>query len=71
MTPAHVVPAQIATDTKSHESTAVPKPLEMLSLKGTIVTVDALNGQRGIARKIVDQDADYALVCLCAGSLLA
>jgi len=54
----------------------VPKLLEMLSLKGTIVTsafrsrhvnvpkcvtVDALNCQREIAQKIVDQDGDYAL----------
>ena len=71
-----MVLAQIATDAKSNEITAVPKLLEMLSLKGTIVTsafrsrhvnvpkcvtVDALNCQREIAQKIVDQDGDYAL----------
>ena len=33
----------------------------MLSLKGTIVTVDALNCQREIAQKIIDQGGDYAL----------
>jgi predicted transposase YbfD/YdcC len=33
----------------------------MLSLKGTIVTVDALNCQRAIARQIIDQGGDYAL----------
>jgi hypothetical protein len=33
----------------------------MLSLKGTIVTTDALNCQREIARKIVDNGGDYAL----------
>jgi hypothetical protein len=33
----------------------------MLSLKGTIVTVDALNCQRDIARRIVDQGGDYVL----------
>ena len=33
----------------------------MLSLKGTIVTVDALNCQRDIARRIVDQDGDDVL----------
>ena len=33
----------------------------MLSLKGTIVTTDALNCQRTIAQQIVDQDGDYAL----------
>src|SRR5271168_5108506 len=43
-----LVLAQIATDVKSNEITAVPKLLEMLSLKGTIVTTDALNCQRPI-----------------------
>jgi predicted transposase YbfD/YdcC len=52
--------AQIATDDKSNEITAVPKLLKMLSLKGTIVTVDALNCQRSIAQQIIDQGGDYA-----------
>src|SRR5580700_1541624 len=56
-----LVLAQIATDAKSNEITAVPKLLEMLRLKGTIVTADALNCQRAIARQIVDQGGDYAL----------
>jgi predicted transposase YbfD/YdcC len=56
-----MVLAQIATDDKSNEITAVPKLLEMLSLKGTIVTTDALNCQRAIAQQIVDQGGDYAL----------
>jgi len=56
-----MVLAQIATDAKSNEITAVPKLLEMLSLKGTIVTADALNCQREIAQKIVDQGGDYVL----------
>ena len=56
-----LVLAQIATDVKSNEITAVPKLLEMLSLKGAIVTVDALNCQRSIAEQIVEQGGDYAL----------
>ena len=56
-----LVLAQIATDAKSNEITAVPRLLEMLSLKGTIVTVDALNCQRDIARRIVEQGGDYVL----------
>ncbi len=56
-----LVLAQIATDAKSNEITAVPKLLEMLTLKGTIVTADALNCQRAIAQQIVDQGGDYAL----------
>jgi predicted transposase YbfD/YdcC len=56
-----MVLAQIATDAKSNEITAVPKLLDILSLKGTIVTADALNCQREIARKIVEKGGDYAL----------
>jgi predicted transposase YbfD/YdcC len=56
-----LVLGQIATDAKSNEITAVPKLLEMLSLTGCIVTVDALNCQREIARQIVAQNGDYAL----------
>jgi predicted transposase YbfD/YdcC len=52
---------QIATNAKSNEITAVPKLLEMLSLKGCIVTADALNCQRAIAPQIVEQGGDYAL----------
>ena len=56
-----MVLGQIATDVKSNEITAVPKLLRMLSLKNTIVTVDALNCQRAIASQIVEQGGDYAL----------
>jgi len=56
-----MVLAQIATDAKSNEITAVPKLLEMLSLKGTIVTTDAMNCQRTIAQKIIAGEGDYAL----------
>jgi hypothetical protein len=55
-----LVLAQIATDAKSNEITAVPKLLAALSLKGTIVTADALNCQRAIARQIVEQGGEYA-----------
>jgi predicted transposase YbfD/YdcC len=56
-----LVLAQIPTDAKSNEITAVPKLLAMLSLKGTIVTTDALNCQRSIAQQVADQSGDYAL----------
>jgi predicted transposase YbfD/YdcC len=52
---------QLAVDEKSNEITAVPKLLEMVSLKGCIVTADALNCQRAIAAKAVEQGADYVL----------
>lgn len=56
-----LVLGQLAVDGKSNEITAVPKLLEMLSLKGTIVTVDAMGCQRDIAQQIIDQGGDYAL----------
>jgi len=52
---------QVAVDGKSNEITAVPKLLELLSLKGCIVTADALNCQRAIAAKVVEQGGDYVL----------
>ena len=39
----------------------MPKLLKMLTLKGAIVTADALNCQRSIAGQIVEQKGDYAL----------
>jgi len=56
-----LVLAQIATDAKSNEITAVPKLLEMLALKDTIVTADALHCQRDTAAQIVEQGGEYAL----------
>jgi len=44
---------QLAVDGKSNEITAVPKLLDLLSLKGCIVTADALNCQRAIAAKVM------------------
>lgn len=52
---------QLAVDDKSNEITAVPKLLKLLSLKGCIVTADALNCQRAIAATVVEQGADYVL----------
>jgi len=52
---------QVATDEKSNEITAVPKLLEMISLKGAIVTADALNCQRTIAAKVIEKDGNYVL----------
>jgi predicted transposase YbfD/YdcC len=56
-----LVLAELATDAKSNEITTVPTLLKMLSLEGCIVTVDALNCQREIARQVIDQNGDYVL----------
>jgi len=56
-----LVLAQVATNAKSNEVTAMPALLRLLSLQGTIVTADALHCRRATARQIVDQGGDYAL----------
>ena len=60
-TEAGLVLAQRAVDGKSNEITAIPELLDMLALKGAIVTIDAMGTQKAIARGIVDKDADYVL----------
>jgi predicted transposase YbfD/YdcC len=52
---------QLAVGDKSNEIIAVPKLLELLTLKGRIVTTDAMSCQRKIAQQVIDQDADYVL----------
>ena len=56
-----LVLGQIKVDDKSNEITAVPELLRALELAGCIVTVDALNCQKNIAKEIKEADADYVL----------
>jgi predicted transposase YbfD/YdcC len=56
-----MVLGQIATDEKSNEITAIPKLLDLLNLKGAIVTIDAMGCQRDIAETIVKNQGDYVL----------
>ena len=46
---------------KSNEITAIPELLDLLTVKGSIVTIDAMGCQTEIARKIVAKEADYVL----------
>jgi predicted transposase YbfD/YdcC len=55
------VPGQEATEEKSNEITAIPKLLELLELKGCIVTIDALGCRTKIAAQIIEQGGDYVL----------
>jgi len=56
-----LVLGQVAVDGKSNEITAIPTLLELLDVRGCIVTCDALNTQKEIARQIVEQGGDYLL----------
>lgn len=57
-----LVIGQVKTEEKSNEITAIPELLDMLYIKGCIVTIDAMGCQRKIAKKIVnDCESDYIL----------
>ncbi len=56
-----VVLGQVKTQEKSNEITAIPRLLELLHIKGAIVTIDAMGCQKDIASAIVDSGADYML----------
>lgn len=56
-----LVLGQLKTAEKSNEITAIPLLLELLELKGCIVTIDAMGCQREIAAQIIKQEADYVL----------
>jgi predicted transposase YbfD/YdcC len=56
-----VVLGQRKVEAKSNEITAIPELLDLLALKGCIVTIDAMGCQRAIAQKVVEQGADYVL----------
>ena len=53
--------AQQAVDDKSNEITAIPELLELLTLKGSVVSIDAMGCQKEIASKIIEKEADYIL----------
>ena len=56
-----LVLGQRKVDGKSNEITAIPELLDMLELKGCIVTIDAMGTQKHIAQKVIDNKADYVL----------
>lgn len=56
-----LVLGQVKVDDKSNEITAIPRLINVLVLKGCIVTIDAMGCQTEIARQIVAAEADYVL----------
>ena len=56
-----LVVGQIKTDSKSKEITAMPELLQLLAIKGCIVTIEAMGCQTAIARQIRDQGGDDLL----------
>jgi len=56
-----LVLGQLAVGAKENEITAIPELLALLTLKGAIVTIDAIGGQKKIAAAIREKGADYLL----------
>lgn len=56
-----LVLGQVKVDAKSNEITAIPALLDLLVVRGCIVTIDAMGCQTAIARQIVAQGGDYVL----------
>jgi predicted transposase YbfD/YdcC len=56
-----LVLGQVKVADKANEILAIPKLLDLLTIEGAIVTIDAMGCQRDIARKILDKKADYVL----------
>lgn len=69
--PLHIVSAWAATDNitlaqvkveeKSNEITAIPLLLDMIVIKGAVVTTDAMGCQKAIAQQIIASEGDYVL----------
>lgn len=57
----NIVLGQVKTAEKSNEITAIPKLLDVLCIKGCVVTIDAMGCQKEIAKKIIDKEGDYIL----------
>ena len=52
---------QVKTEEKSNEITAIPELLDMLDLKGMIITIDAMGCQKKIVEKIAEKEAEYVI----------
>ena len=50
-----------AIDRKDNEITAIPEAIECLSLKGAVVTIDAMGCQKSITKQIIEKEGDYVL----------
>lgn len=57
----NLVLGQAKVASKSNEITAIPQLLDLLTIKGATITIDAMGCQREIAAKIVEKEAGYVL----------
>ena len=57
----HLVMGQTKTAEKSNEITAIPELLSLLTLKGAIITIDAMGCQKKIIADIMAKEAQYVI----------
>lgn len=56
-----LVLGQLPVDEKTNEITVMPELIELLDLKDTVITADALNCQKEIVEKIIEKKGNYVL----------
>lgn len=52
---------QVKVEEKSNEITAIPELLELIDIKGCIITIDAIGTQTEIVEKIIKKEGHYCL----------
>lgn len=52
---------QVACEDKSNEITAIPVLLQLVDIKGAIITIDAMGTQKAIAAEIIKGEGNYVL----------
>ncbi|TWT84103.1 Transposase DDE domain protein [Planctomycetes bacterium CA13] len=50
---------QVAVDSKTNEITVIPELIDLIDIRDSIVTLDALGCQKSIAKKIIEAGGDY------------
>lgn len=53
--------ADVATDSKSNEITAIPLLLDLLTLEGCTVSIDSIGCQRNIMQAILNKGGNYVI----------
>lgn len=53
--------AQLESEGKKNEIKTIPKVLDLINVKGSVVSIDAMGCQKEIAQKIISQEGTYLL----------
>lgn len=61
LTEAGISIGQVKVNDKSNEITAIPDLLDLIDIKDSTITIDAIGSQRQIVEKIIDKQGNYCL----------